>query len=81
MLYDNNRQCPHLGGKKGKEHHVDYPSSRNVCSAQVTYKKKFLRLVAYPYSSITAKEQREFCLWAYSRCPIYQRKEAKVFQT
>ena len=80
MLSDNDRQCPYLGGKKGKELHVDYPSSQNLCFAKMSHKRKLLRLIAYPFSTVSAKEQREYCLWAYSKCPIYQSKEAVVFQ-
>ena len=81
MICDNERQCPHLGGKKGREFHVDYPSSQNLCFANITYKKKFLRLVTYPYSAVSVKEQRELCLWAYTKCPIYQSKEAAAIHT
>lgn len=81
MPYENERQCPHLGGKARRDGHVDYPSSRNVCFAKVTYKKSLLRLIAYPYSVVPSKQQRDLCLWAYSKCPIYQRQESKLVQT
>lgn len=78
MNRENGRCCPYLGERKGSGHHVDYPSSRNVCLAKYTYKNKLLRLEVVPYSAVPVKQQREQCLWAYLKCPIYQLEEAKL---
>lgn len=69
------RYCPYLGGRKTREKIIDYPVVSNVCYAKGSQEKKLLRTLNFPFSVIPAQRQREFCLAAYPRCPLYQVKQ------
>ncbi len=74
-LGQKEKYCPHLGGRKNQEKIIDYPSASNVCYGAESREKKLLRTVVLPFSPVPAQWQREFCLAAFRRCPIFQKIE------